>query len=326
MAGEAAADLLGEGWTARTLVLAPDDEGPVVATLVQHRAAVPTRRAVVYLHGFVDYFFQAHLGRAWNERGYDFYALELRKYGRSLRPGQTPNDIRDLSTYLEELDAAARIIRAEDGHDVLVVLGHSTGGLLASLWAHARRGSGIIDAVVLNSPWFDLNRGWYERVLLTRVVDVVGRVAPRLVIGAIGPDYGRALHRDTGGAWEYDLTWKPHDGFPIRAGWFRAIRRGHARIGRGLDIGVPVLVCCSAASGPYDRWDPALATADCVLSVEQIVARAPRLGPDVTVVQISGGIHDLVLSAPEPRQRYLDAVFDWAQTRVPAAGRAPTAR
>ena len=319
VAGEGAtADILGAGWTARTLPLEPDDEGPVVATLVRHAAAAPTRRAVLYLHGFVDYFFQAHLGAAWNERGYDFYALELRKYGRSLRPGQTPNDVHDLSTYLEELDAAARIIRAEDGHDVLVVLGHSTGGLLASLWAHARRTSGVIDALVLNSPWFDLNRGWFERVLLTRVMDIVGRVAPRLVIGAIGSDYGRALHRDTGGLWDYDLTWKPHEGFPIRAGWFRAIRRGHARIGRGLAVSCPVLVCCSTASGPYDRWDAALASADCVLSVEQIVARAPRIGPDVTTVQISGGIHDLALSAPGPRQRYLDEVFAWADTHVPA--------
>ena len=320
-------DVLGPGWTARTIRLRPDDEGDVVATLVRRAAAdEPTPRAVLYLHGFDDYFFQAHLGDAWAEHGYDFYALDLRKYGRSLRPGQSANYVTDLRDYLEELDAAAQVIRERDDHDVLVVLGHSTGGLLASLWAHARRGRGVIDALVLNSPWFDLNRGWFERVVLTRTVDVVGRVTPRLPIGTTGSDYGRSLHRDTGGAWDYDLTWKPHEGFPVRAGWLRTIRRGHARIAQGLDIDCPVLVCCSTASGPYDRWDAALASADCVLSVEQIVARAPRLGPDVTVVQISGGIHDLVLSAPEPRQRYLDAVFDWAQTRVPAAGRAPTAR
>ena len=317
-------DILGSGWTARTLTLRPDDEGPVVATLVRRDATgAPTRRAVLYVHGYVDYFFQAHLGAAWAAQGYDFYALDLRKHGRSLRPGQTANYTGDLREYVEELDEAVRLIREHDGHDVLVVLGHSTGGLTASLWAHARRGRGVIDALVLNSPWFDLDRGWFERVLLTRIVDAVGPLAPRAVVGRTSAEYGRSMHRDTGGAWDYDLTWKPHEGFPVRAGWLRAIRRGHARIAQGLDIDCPVLVCCSAASGPYDRWHPDLATTDSVLSVEQIVARSPGLGADVTIERIPDGVHDLVLSGPVARQRYLDTVFAWARTHVPARDSAP---
>lgn len=317
-------DLLGPGWTHRTMTLEPDDEGVVVATLVRRDpAAVPGGRAVLYLHGFDDYFFQAHLGDAWAEHGYDFYALDLRKYGRSLRPGQSPNYVTDLRDYLEELDAAAAIIREQDGHDVLVVMGHSTGGLLASLWAHARRGRGLIDAVILNSPWFDLNRSWFERVVLTRIVDVVGQFAPRLPVATTGSDYGRSLHRDTGGEWDYDLTWKPHAGFPVRAGWLRTIRRGHARIAEGLDIDVPVLVCCSTASGPYDRFHADIGTTDSVLGVEQIVARSAGLGADVTIIQIPDGVHDLALSGPVARQRYFDAVFSWAADHVPASRRAP---
>jgi len=321
---DAVPDVLGEGWTARTIRLRPDAEGEVVATLVRRAPTVPpTRRAVLYLHGFDDYFFQAHLGDAWAEHGYDFYALDLRKYGRSIRPGQTPNYVTDLREYLEELDAAARVIREQDGHDVLVVLGHSTGGLLAVLWAHVRRERGLLDAVVLNSPWFDLNRGWFERVILTGAIDVVGRFAPRMIVGATGADYGRSLHRDAGGDWDYDLTWKPHEGFPVRAGWLRTIRRGHARVAQGLDLDCPVLVCCSTASGPHDRWHPDIGTTDSVLSVQQILERSPGLGPDVTIVQIPDGIHDLALSGPVARQRYLDATFAWADTHVPTEHPAP---
>lgn len=317
-ADDAVPDILGAGWTSRTIRLRPDAEGDVVATLVRRDgSAQPTRRAVLYIHGFGDYFFQTHLGDAWAEHGYDFYALDLRKYGRSLRPGQTPNFATDLRAYLEELDAAARIIREQDSHDVLVVLGHSTGGLLAALWAHALRGRGVIDAVVLNSPWFDLNRGWFERVVLTRTVDVVGRFAPRMIVGAMGSDYGRSLHRESGGMWDYNLTWKPHEGFPVRAGWLRTIRRGHARVAQGLDIDCPVLVCCSTASGPYDRLHPDIGTTDSVLGVEQIVARSARLGHDVTIVQIPGGVHDLALSGPVARQEYFYAMFAWADKHVP---------
>ncbi|GAA2721592.1 alpha/beta hydrolase [Cellulomonas aerilata] len=305
-------DVLGAGWSARTLPLRPDHEGEVVATLVRRESTGPsTRRAVLYLHGYVDYFFQRHLGDVWAEHGYDFYALDLRKYGRSLRRWQTPNDVTDLRTYLEELSAAAHVVREEEGHDTLVVMGHSTGGLLASLWAHAERGRAVVDAVVLNSPWFDLNRDWFQRVVLTRVLDVVGGVAPRLVVGHLAVHYGQSLHVGSGGPWEYDLTWKPHEGFPIRAGWIRSIRRGHARLARGLAIDCPVLLCCSTRSGPHDRWHEELATTDSVLDVRHMVARAPHLGDDVTVVQVPDGVHDLALSGDVPRARFLDEVLAW---------------
>ena len=313
-------DVLGPGWSARTLRLQPDHEGEVVATLVRREAdGPPSRRAVLYVHGYVDYFFQRHLGDVWAAHGYDFYALDLRKYGRSLRPWQTPNDVTDLRAYTEELDASARVIREREGHDRLVVVGHSTGGLLLPLWAHGRRGRGVVDAVVLNSPWLDLNRDWFQRVVLTRVLDVVGGVAPRLVVGRLGEHYGPSLHVDSGGTWEYDLAWKPHEGFGVRAGWVRTIRRGHARVARGLDLDCPVLVCCSSRSGPADRWHPDLATTDSVLDVRHIVARAPCLGDDVTVVRIPDGVHDLALSAPGPRQAFFDVMLAWTDEHLPVA-------
>ena len=75
----------------RTLDFPADYDGPVAATLI--RASFPaqdTRRAVLYVHGYIDYFFQEHLAEAFVAHGYRFYAVELRKYGRSLREGQHP--------------------------------------------------------------------------------------------------------------------------------------------------------------------------------------------------------------------------------------------
>ncbi|AYY14379.1 alpha/beta hydrolase [Actinobacteria bacterium YIM 96077] len=304
-------DVLGPPYSARTLELPPDGEGDVIATLVRRVPDAPSRRAVLYVHGFVDYFFQRHLADAWAAEGYDFYALDLRKYGRSLLPHQTPNYCTDLREYQDELDAAAQIVRDEDGHDTLVVLGHSTGGLITSLWAHDRRGQGIVDALVLNSPWFDLNASWFSRVVLTRIIDVLGRLRPHVPVSSLAPHYGRSIHRGADGIWDYDLTWKPHEGFPILAGWVRAIRRGHAEVARGLSIDCPVLVCCSTHSGDPKRWTPSMYNADCVLDVEHIASRAPALGPDVTVERIPGGIHDLALSAEPARERYFDTVFTW---------------
>lgn len=83
----------------------PDDyEGSVAATLVRFAAGRAPSRAVLYLHGYVDYFFQTHMARWFVARGWSFYALDLRKYGRSLEAGQTPYYCRDLHEYYPEID------------------------------------------------------------------------------------------------------------------------------------------------------------------------------------------------------------------------------
>ena len=54
--------LLGqEGFWALTLALEPDYDGPVSATLIRRPLRRERECAVLYLHGYVDYFFQAHL-------------------------------------------------------------------------------------------------------------------------------------------------------------------------------------------------------------------------------------------------------------------------
>ena len=316
-------DVLGERWRARTLHLRPDavtrrtgvDPQATLVRRVPDADAAPTRRAVLYLHGFVDYFFHPHVGDALAAAGYDTYALDLRDHGRAIRPGRPPNETTDLGTYAEEIDAAVRLLRAD--HDMVVLLGHSTGGLTAALWADARRGQGLVDALVLNSPWLDLRGSWFEQNLLARAVHVVGRPAPRFPVRTIAPHYGRALHRDTGGEWDFDLAWKPHAGFPVRAGFVRAVRRAQMRVARGLGLDVPVLVLASDAAGPHKRAHDALLSTDSVLDPAQIARRAPLLGHDVTYVEVAGGAHDLALSAAPVRERYLREVTDFLAARVP---------
>jgi alpha-beta hydrolase superfamily lysophospholipase len=311
-------DVLGDGYTTTTVSLRPDDEGEVVATLVRRASDRPRRRAVLYVHGFVDYFFQTHLADAWDAEGWDFYALDLRKYGRSLRSHQTPNYTADLTEYFEELDAAARIIRDDDEHDTLVVLGHSTGGLVTSLWAHARRGSGLIDGLALNSPWFGINEPWLSRTVGIRAVERLGRVRPRVPVSSLAPHYGRSLHRDHDGHWDYDVAWKPIGGFGVFAGFVGAIHRGQVQLAKGLDIDCPVLVCASTRSGPARRWSPALRNADCVLNVDHMAERAPKLGDLVTIARIRDGIHDLALSEEPARSQFFDELFRWTNAYVPA--------
>jgi alpha-beta hydrolase superfamily lysophospholipase len=304
-------DVLGSGYDVRRLPLGADLE----AVLVRRRAEPATRGAVLYVHGFADYFFQTHVAEHFAARGHDFYAVDLRAYGRSLRPGQLACHVTDLTQHFEEVDAAVRVIREEDGHRRLVVMGHSTGGLITSLWAHERRDDDVLDALVLNSPWLDLAESWLLRTVGTAVVRGVGRVAPRLVLKpGLGPVYGHSIHRDHHGEWDFDTAWKPIEAFPVHAGWLRAVRRAHARLHRGLDVRVPVLLLRSDRSHLHARrWSPEAMTADTVLDVEHMRKWGPKIGRDVRVVTVDNGMHDLFLSAGPVRARALaevDAFLD----------------
>ena len=314
-------DVLGPPYERLTIDLGTDDEGPVVATLVRRRGDTPSRRAVLYVHGFVDYFFQTHLADFFVERGWDFYALDLRKYGRSLLPHQTPNFARSLTEYYPELDEAARIIREEDGHDQLLVAGHSTGGLVTSLWSHSRHDRGIVDGLFLNSPFFDFNVPW---LLRRPVMNVVARTSGRnpyrtLPLSSLGL-YGQSLHSDHRGEWTYDLAWKPLNGFPVRTGWLEAIRRGQARLRAGLAIDAPVLVACSTRTFRGKSWSEDLRLSDSVLDVEHIVRWAPRLGRRVTIARFDGGMHDLTLSGTEVRTELFQELGRWVDAFVPPKG------
>src|SRR5690606_10806715 len=110
--------------------------------------------------------------------------------------------------------------------------------------------------------------------------------------------YARSLHLDHDGEWEFDLAWKPLESWPVHAGWLRAVRRGHAAVHRGLEVGCPVLVLSSARTGRPTAMGEEVHSTDIVLDVEQIRRWAPRLGHHVTSVAIEGARHDVVLSRP----------------------------
>jgi len=293
------------------------EDAELVATLVRRVGATGTERrpAVLYLHGWNDYFFQTHLGDAFAELGYAFFALDLRRYGRSLRVGQLRGFVTDLSEYFEELDAAAAVL-AED-HDGLVVVGHSTGGLVSALWAAARPGR--VDALVLNSPWLDLQGSALVRTLGSPLVEALGSRSPTSVL-RLPPDlgfYARVLHAEHGGEWVYDTDLKSSPGPPVRAGWLRAVLAGHQQVAAGLGIEAPVLVLASAATDFGRKWHEGLRGVDTVLDVEQIALRAVRLGRHVTLVRVPEGVHDLVLSAPAVRASVLATTARWVRAFGP---------
>ena len=284
-------DSLLPGYESRELAFADDYDGPVVATLVRLPVPDAPRGPVLYVHGFVDYFFQRHMAERFAAEGFAFHALDLRKHGRSLRAHQHPNCCLDIAEYFADIDAAIDVI----GGPVLLA-GHSTGGLVCSLYA--QRSPDKVRALWLNSPFFDWNADAAQRRKLA-IGSALGRFFPFLNNPrAVSPQYAKSLRSELDGEWDYDLRFKPVKGFPAYFGWVRAITAAHAQVHAELSIRCPVLAMHSDE-------------ADIVLDWRHIAKWSRTLGPRVTVMQFPGGLHDLVLSRQEIRDEVFRQLFAW---------------
>ena len=270
-------DILGEGYRQHVIDLGadPDGEGSIAAVLVRRepRAEEVARGAVLYVHGFCDYFFQTALADFFAARGLAFYAVDLRKSGRARRAGQTAHYVSDLALCDRELDSALAIVTGEHPDVPVILVAHSTGGLIVPLWLDRRRDAcrlAPVAGVVLNSPWFDLQGKPVYRGPLTQALRVLARAQPLRELKLTPGVYGRTLHVSGTGDWDFDLDLKPLAGFPVTIGWLNAVRRGHAQLHRGLDIGVPSLVLRSSHSHFSADYSPLSDRADTVLDVRQI--------------------------------------------------------
>ena len=315
------------GYRQHTLALGtdPDGEGELFATLVRTSDSIPSSSVVLAVHGYTDYFFNTELADHFTARGWRFYGLDSRRCGRSWREGQTPHFTTDLTHYDRELEGALAIIGAENPAARVLVYGHSTGGLVVSLWLDRVRSRGDtaalkIAGLVLNSPFLDLNGPAILRTRATSTaIGAASRVrATRVVRGAGSGGYGLTLHRAYHGEFDYNLTWKPIGGFPITVGWIHAIRRGQARLHRGLDVGVPNLVLRSDHSVAETAETQLLQRGDAVLDVAHIARWAGCLGNRTTSVPVVDAKHDVFLSLSEPRAAAYAELDRWLE-QLPAS-------
>ena len=319
-----------EGYQQATVHLGEDAEGEIVATFVRkdpskltlqerwrrwHFSVRGHRLAIMYVHGWNDYFYRRHASEYWESLGIPFYAVDLRKFGRSYRPYQTPGYIEDLHEYRLEFNALRDQIVKEQGKDVrILMIAHSQGGLSASLWVNTEHPHHV-EALALNSPWLELQGNRMFRLLSTPVVQMYRLRGGKTVMPMRDPGfYARCIKRSTGGEWDYlDHPLNPGVEFLTRAGWMQAIYNGQDEIAKNLDIRIPVLVCTSDKSMMLQStWDEGMREADSVLDITAIRQAALHLGDVVALATIRGGLHDLSMSKPDARRKYFRIVTMWA--------------
>ena len=302
-----------QGYQYERLELKDDYEGEVIATLISSENNRGEAPAVLYIHGWIDYFFHAHMGEVLNNAGYDLYALELRKYGHSYLDHQHPNFCKDLGEYYEDIDRAIEKIKSKGATDIFF-LGHSTGGLTTSLYLSEGKYKNSIKAMILNSPFLEIPLPVVIRALVDPVTTFVLFFSPWVGLsGFVSPHYPKSLHKDYKGEWDFDLEHKPIKGFPAYFKWVRAVRRGQSKVKKGLRVKQPVLLMHSSNSFMAFKWKDAIHRSDIVLNTEDMKRIGPRIGSNVEIKAIKDGRHDLALSLKESREEYFSSLLDFLQ-------------
>lgn len=294
-------DSIGDGYTYRYVDQGRDYSGPVRSTIVRKDSKCRSGLGVLYVHGFNDYFFQTEMGDFFVNNGIDFYAVDLRKYGRSLMSGQKRFQVRDLVEYFPDIDSALVAMRCNGITDI-ILMGHSTGGLVTSYYLSKHQPMDV-KGLILNSPFLDWNLGGFTEAVLVPGVVTVAAVAPGLTIPqGGGTGYSESLLAGEHGRWRYDTSKKLKVSPDVDAGWVRAIDNAQKELQHGAHINIPILLMHSDNSVEGSRWCEAFNHGDAVLDVKDIARYGRTLGPSVTEATVKGGLHDLVLSEPKVAQ------------------------
>lgn len=304
-------DILGHGIKMRYVHQAADYSGALRSTIIRlvGDSAVGRNKGVLYIHGFNDYFFQIELAQQFVDHGYDFYAVDLRKYGRSLLPGQKPCQVRQLDEYFSDIDSALYDMKRY-GVKEIVLMGHSTGGLIASYYMEKNKPEGV-KALILNSPFLDWNLGKMEPFV--GVVSFLGAIFPNIKVPqGSGSIYSESLLKKYHGEWSYNTDWKSESSRDVDFGWVRAIDRAQEYLrDHKYAIDVPILLMYSDKSVSEDKWTESASNADTVLDVDDIKRYGQLLGKDLTMVKVNNGLHDLILSKAGVRYPLYRYMFDW---------------
>ncbi|MGL5403363.1 MAG: alpha/beta hydrolase [Acinetobacter sp.] len=310
-------DILGEDYQQLTLNFADDYDGKVVATLVRKKSAQATKKAVLYIHGFSDYFFQTEMAEQFNQHGYDFYALDLRKYGRSKLPHQKFYYLLDLREYDAEITKALEII-GQENHNQVLLAGHSTGGLITTLYAAHYPDHRLIKALWTNSPFYDFYKSVIEKKVGIPLLSEVGERLPNAKFpSGLNQWYTPSLHKDFYGEWDFNLNWKPKSLPFVHLCFVNAIHKAQKEIHRGISLNIPTLIMHSHQSKYPKKWGVDAQQSDVILDVKDMTHNAKKMKGDVQTLAIKNGLHDLVLSAPPVRKKVYEDLFSWLEQKMP---------
>lgn len=288
---------------------------PVATTLIEYAQPNSNTKAILYLHGYTDYFFQGQLAEHFDQLGLRFFALDLQGYGRSIRPNSLPNWCESMSQYHDDIHIALSEMH-QKGITEVTILAHSTGALIASSYLSAQHeiseiSTPHISGLILNSPFLALPFPPNIIKCMSLPIWLAVSLMPFHFLPAKEISiYAQSIHKMFAGEWDYRLDWKPAQGFPLSFNWLKQVIMTQRAL-QQQELQLPTLMCHSNVTTRNTKTLEEIKQGDGVLNIDSMKLAARNTFTQLSCVEIEGGFHDLFLSPAHVRQHYLEAIDNW---------------
>lgn len=276
-----------------------------------------SKKAILYIHGFNDYFFNKEFAQRFLEQGYSFFAIDLHNYGKNINKNTQKYYFSDIKEFFPEINKAVDIIKNRYKIENLTIYGLSQGGLIATLYENDYKRA---NQLILDSPFFDFNFNWFLENLALPIIAKTGSFFPNIELSSKEVNvFGKTIHKDFEGEWDIDMNLKNiTTNAPIYLGWINAIHKAQQILQEGLNIKIPSLILYSHKSTPEDIDNEDRHSSDIVLDVDDIVKYSNMLSNDKSLIhreKIDNAIHGVLLSALPIREKAYKKTFKWLNTK-----------
>ena len=250
------------------------------------------KKNAIYIPGNNDYFHVQTMAQNLKRKGYNFYAISFPNFGFASDAKDTHfssfNSIPFLFQYIDVILSHYKIKKID------ILFGHSTGGLIATMYAeYKNKKNQFIERLVLSSPFFD----WYsepnaksfmkKEEFLEQVITPLGLIIPLVnVKTAIGtPNLTTCQEFNE---INFNPKYKSLINTHTYPEWIRAVTIAHERIQKGtVNVKCTVDIFHSDKSVYWTYADDA----DNTLDVDDIKKYGKLISSDVRLHEIPNSIH-----------------------------------
>lgn len=249
----------------------------------------------IFLSGNNDYFYNAQFGYKLMEKGYNLYAISFPNSGFTSNVNDpnfsTFNNIEFLFQYIDIVVEYYKL------NKINIMFGHSTGGLIAIMYANYKNAKSIfIDRLILSSPFLDWselpNPSFFEREeFLEYVITPIGLIAPKINIRLLTGKPNNTICQEFN---ELNFNPKYKSLFQIKTytQWVRAITLEQEKIQNNeVNVKCKVDIFLSDKSVPLKYTD----NKDNVLDIEDMKLYGANISDDVEFFIIKNSIHNCFL-------------------------------
>jgi alpha-beta hydrolase superfamily lysophospholipase len=281
-------------------------------TTLTYKKKKGNKKALLWVHGFNDYYFHFKIGDALvNEFDTDIYAITLRRYGSTIKKDDNLLFYTDdLEEYIEDINICFNQILNND-YEKIIMYGHSTGGLTSTIYCDRGMYKNKIDALILNSPFFDLNDSGIMEWVLKNIIYYIGVINPKFQLSGMDDTQWNATSEETFERFYFNPVYKLRGNSPIYAGWIKTVHYYQNQIHNGdININIPILVLYSDKTLKYPEQDKG----DNVLDVNEINKYSDLLGKNVTEYIVKDATHDVFCSESKPRNNAMSKMLKFLKS------------